>query len=102
MKKDVHSSVIVEGYQAAAEKALELLSTIAKNIQPDDKESLLKICTNKYAIKLISEDSGMLSKIVVDAILKIATKKAEHFSVDLDNIKVEKKSGGINSRYRTN
>ena len=44
--------------------------------------------------KLISEDSDILSKIVVDAILKITETKKEKSTVDLDNIKVEKKAGG--------
>ena len=44
--------------------------------------------------KLISEDSDPLSKIVVDAVMKIAAKKDQKFTVDLDNVKVEKKSGG--------
>jgi len=43
--------------------------------------------------KLISDDSDLISKIVVDAILKIAIKKEQKYSVDLDNIKVEKKAG---------
>ncbi len=94
LDKDVHSTVIVEGYQAASEKALELLSQIAKQITPDDRTSLLKIAKTSMQSKLISEDSEPISKIVVDAILKISTKKAEKYTVDLDNIKVEKKSGG--------
>ncbi len=94
LNKDVHSSVIVEGYQAASEKALELLSQIAKQITPDDRSSLLKIAKTSMQSKLISEDSEPISKLVVDAILKISTKKAEKYTVDLDNIKVEKKSGG--------
>lgn len=94
LKKEVHSSVIVEGYQAAAEKALEIYSEIAKKIKPDDKESLEKIAVTSMESKLISEDSDVLSKIVVDAILKIATKKDDVYAVDLDNIKVEKKAGG--------
>ena len=93
LNKDVHSSVIVEGYQAAAEKTLQLLSQMAKTIQPDDKASLLKIAKTSMESKLISEDSGTLSKIVVDAILSIATKKEQKYTVDLDNIKVEKKAG---------
>ncbi|MCZ6583346.1 MAG: thermosome subunit beta [Thaumarchaeota archaeon] len=93
LNKDVHSSVIVEGYQAAAEKTLQLLSQMAKTIQPDDKASLLKIAKTSMESKLISEDSGILSKIVVDAILTIATKKEQKYTVDLDNIKVEKKAG---------
>jgi len=94
LKKDVHSSVIVEGYQAAAEKTLEIYSEMAKKIKPDDRESLLKIAVTSMQSKLISEDSDVLSKIVVDAILKVATKKGETYSVDLENIKVEKKAGG--------
>jgi thermosome len=94
LKKDVHASVIIDGYQAAAEKTLEIYSEMAKKIQPDDKESLLNIATTSMESKLISEDSGTLSKVVVDAILSIVTKKGDNYSVDLDNIKVEKKTGG--------
>ncbi|MCV0413052.1 thermosome subunit beta [Nitrosarchaeum sp.] len=94
LKKEIHPSVIIEGYQAAAEKTLEIYSQMAKKILPDDRETLLKIATTSMQSKLISEDSDVLSKIVVDAILKVATKKAETYSVDLENIKVEKKAGG--------
>ena len=94
LKKDVHPSVIIEGYQAAAEKTLEIYAEMAKKIKPDDRETLLKIATTSMQSKLISEDSDVLSKVVVDAILKVATKKAETYSVDLENIKVEKKAGG--------
>ncbi|MFB5609242.1 MAG: thermosome subunit beta [Nitrosarchaeum sp.] len=94
LKKDVHASVIIEGYQAAAEKTLEIYSEMAKKIKPDDVQTLLKIAITSMQSKLISEDSDLLSKIVVDAILKVAVKKAETYSVDLENIKVEKKAGG--------
>jgi len=93
LKKDVHSSVIVEGYQAASEKTLEILSEIAKKIQPDDRESLLNVAKTSMESKLVSDESDSLSKIVVDAILKITIKKDEKYTVDLDNIKVEKKTG---------
>jgi thermosome len=94
LNKDVHSSTIIDGYQAAADKTLEIYSNLAKKIQPDDKASLLKIATTSMQSKLISEDSSLLSKIIVDAILSIATKKGDTYSVDLENIKVEKKAGG--------
>nr|AIF07784.1 thermosome subunit [uncultured marine thaumarchaeote KM3_24_H04] len=94
LSKDVHSSVIIDGFQAASEKSLEILDEIAKKVQPDDKETLLKIAATSMESKLISEDSDILSKIVVDAILKITETKNQKSSVDLDNIKVEKKAGG--------
>jgi len=93
LEKDVHSTVIVDGYQAAAEKSLELLAGFAKSIKPDDQESLIKIAKTSMQSKLISEDSEPMSKLVVGAILKIAEKNGDAYSVDLDNLKVEKKSG---------
>ena len=93
LEKDVHSTVIVDGYQAASEKSLELLADFAKSVKPDDQESLIKIAKTSMQSKLISEDSEPLSKLVVGAILKIAEKNGDAYSVDLDNLKVEKKSG---------
>ena len=94
LEKNVHSTVIVDGYQTAAVKALELLAHISKSVVPDDRESLLKIATTSMQSKLVSEDSGFLSELIVDAILKIAQKTKNNYSIDLDNLKVEKKSGG--------
>src|SRR5574341_149088 len=94
LKKDVHSSVIVEGFQAAAEKALEILTEIAKPVKPDETDELIKVAKTSMESKLISEDSPSLSKLVVDAILRIAEKHGEKYVVDLDNVKVEKKAGG--------
>lgn len=94
LEKDVHSTIIIDGYQAASEKALELLAKLAKTVKPDDRESLIKIAKTSMQSKLVSEDSAPLSKLVVDAILKIAEKDGDKHSVDLDNLKVEKKAGG--------
>ena len=94
LKKDVHSSVIIEGFQAASEKALEILSEISKKVTPDDRETLLKVASTSMESKLISEDSESLSKIVVDSVMSITEKSNDISSVDLDNLKVEKKAGG--------
>ena len=94
LSKDVHSSVIIEGYQAASEKALEILTEISKKVTANDKETLINIARTSMESKLISEDSDVLSKIVVDAILKKTDTKNDKSTVDLDNIKVEKKAGG--------
>jgi thermosome len=94
LDKDVHATVIIEGYQAAAEKALLLLTEMAKQVSPNEKEILLKIAKTSMQSKLISEDSDMLSKLVVDSILQVVEKEAGGHRVDLDNIKVEKKAGG--------
>jgi thermosome len=94
LEKDVHSTVIIDGYEAASAKALELLVELAKIIKPDDRESLIKIAKTSMQSKLVSEDSVPLSKLVVDAILKIVEIDGDKHSIDLDNLKVEKKAGG--------
>jgi len=94
LEKDVHSTVIIDGYEAASAKALELLVELAKVIKPDDRESFIKIAKTSMQSKLVSEDSVSLSKLVVDAILKIVEIDDDKHSVDLDNLKVEKKAGG--------
>jgi len=94
LNKDVHSSTIIDGYQLASDHVLEIYSDLAKKIESNDKQSLMKIATTSMQSKLISEDSGLLSKMIVDAILSIATKKGDDYFVDLENIKIEKKAGG--------
>lgn len=95
LKKDVHSSTIVEGFQEAAEKTLEIYGEVAEKISPGDRAELLKVAKTSMESKLISEDSEELAGVVVDAVLSVAAKaKDGSTTVDLDNIKVEKKAGG--------
>ena len=95
LKKDVHSSVVVEGYQAAAEKSLEMMDGLASTVEATDEDSLLKVAKTSMQSKLISEDSDPLSRLVVSAVVRIAEKKEDGtYAVDLDDVKVEKKSGG--------
>src|SRR5438445_7142733 len=95
INKNVHQSVIVDGYDAASEQALKLLRKIALKVNLEDKELLIKIARTSMYSKLVSEDSPILSQIAVDATRQVAEKvDGTSLSVDLDNIKVEKKAGG--------
>ena len=96
ISKDVHPSVIVDGYTAASEQALKILQKIAVKVDVNEKQQLQKIARTSMDSKLVSDDSPILSQIVVDATKQIAEKIGDHegLKVDLDNIKVEKKAGG--------
>src|ERR671934_879681 len=93
INKDVHPSVIVDGYNAAAEQALKLLEKIAVKVDIADKDTLLKITRTTMDSKLVSDDSPVLAQIVVDATKQVAEKADGIYKVDLDDIKVEKKAG---------
>ena len=95
IKKNVHPSVIIDGYDAASEQALNLLQKIAVKVNLEDKELLIKVARTSMYSKLVSEDSPTLSQIAVDAIRQVAEKvEGGTLRIDLDNIKVEKKAGG--------
>ena len=95
LAQDVHSTIIVEGYQKAAERALEVLKIGAKKINPlQDREMLHRIANTSMASKMVSADSPHISNIVLDAVLSVVEVLSdEKYSVDLDNIKMEKKAG---------
>ncbi|MFL6524754.1 MAG: thermosome subunit beta [Nitrososphaera sp.] len=94
--KDVHPTVIVDGYRMASEKAIEMLRNAATKVDPTDRQILGKIARTSMASKLVSVNSEPLSKIVVDAVIAVAEKAIDNnnLRVDPDNIKVEKKAGG--------
>jgi len=92
--QDVHPTVIVDGYKKAAKKAKQYLSEISENITPNDKNILKKIAKTSMQTKLVRKDSDFLADIIVNSIVSVARKDGEKFEVDIDDVKVEKKTGG--------
>jgi thermosome len=93
INKDVHPTVIVDGYRKAQEKALEILNQLAVKVDPNDKETLKKIAMISMATKLITESRDPMAEIAVDAMLQVAEKTPEGYKVDVEDVKVEKKAG---------
>ena len=91
--KNVHPTVIIDGYRKAADKALEILEKIAIPVDPTDREALKKVAMTSMASKLVSENREQLAEIAVDAVLHVARKVGDEYRVDLDDIMVEKKPG---------
>jgi archaeal chaperonin len=95
--KDVHPTVIVDGYAIASEKAIEILKKASTKVDPADRQILGKIAHTSMASKLVSVNAEPLSRIVVDAVIAVAEKASDNSNnlrVDVDSIKVEKKAGG--------
>ena len=94
ISKDVHPTVVVDGYMKALEKAQLILESIAEKVDPSSKTDLLKIATTSMMTKLVSDDAPHLAQLVVDAVTQVAEKTESGYKVDIDNVKVEKKAGG--------
>ncbi|MDE1858041.1 MAG: TCP-1/cpn60 chaperonin family protein [Thaumarchaeota archaeon] len=94
LDKDVHPTVIVDGYSKAAKRAIEALEDAAEKVTPDDRGWLVKVARTSMQTKLVFKEAGELAELVVDAILAVAEKADKGFRVDIENVKVEKKPGG--------
>ena len=103
--KNVHPTVIVEGFKRASHEAINFLKESAIKVDTQDKSFLNKIARTSMASKMVSTDSQRLADVVVDAVVSViekiptitavGSKESESKSkVDIDNIKVEKKAGG--------
>jgi thermosome len=93
IEKNVHPTIIIDGYRKASLKALETLEKIAIPVKPTNKEVLTKVATTSMASKLVAEYKEHLAEIAASAILSVAQEVEGQYKVDLDDIMVEKKPG---------
>jgi len=94
LEQEVHPTIIVDGYRKAAKKAKQFIKSIAQQVTPNDKPILLKIAKTALQTKMVRKESDQLSDLIVKAVLAVAQKEGDNFTVDIDDIKVEKKAGG--------
>ncbi len=93
LEQEVHPTLIVTGYRLAAEKAYEILKELALDVMPDDTETLEKIATTSMTGKGAEVARELLTELAVDSVRAIA-EKGEKGKVDIEHIKLEKKTGG--------
>nr|WP_232688708.1 thermosome subunit alpha [Halobacterium zhouii] len=90
LEQDIHATTLAQGYRQAAAKAKEFLDEQAIDVSPDDTEELEKIAATAMTGKGAENAKDLLSDLVVRA----AQSVADDGTVDTDNIKVEKVTGG--------
>ena len=99
----IHPTLVIDGYRKAMMQALDILNKIAEEVKPHSDRSILNnIARTSMESKLVSVDSDVLADLAVDAVMAVSNKvtQSEISSensferVDLDNIKIQKKSGG--------
>jgi thermosome len=92
MDLEVHPTTIASGYRNASEKAYAILDKLAIKISPDDDAALKKIAVTSITGKGAGVAAGEhISKLAVKAVRAVVD---ENGKVDVENIKVEKKTGG--------
>jgi len=94
MEKGIHSSIIAKGYRMAAAKAQEILEDIGKKISIKDEKLLMEIAKTAMTGKGAEASKEVIARLSMEAIKQIAEEEDGKISVDMDNVKVEKKEGG--------
>jgi thermosome len=89
MDMGIHPTVITTGYRLAAAKANELLPGFAIPAGSNNKDILRKIAFTAMTGKSAGAVGDKLSDLAVKAVLAVE----ENGKVDVENIKVEKKTG---------
>ena len=69
--RGIHPTTISESFQLCAEKAIEVLTSMSKPIQLTDRGTLLKSASTSLNSKVVSQYSGILGPMSVDAVLKV-------------------------------
>ncbi len=93
LDQKIHPTMIVSGYKKAADKAEEILNSIAIDVKPTDAATLLKIAMTSMNSKITAGAREHLAQIAVDAILQVAEKKDGKYEADRDMVNILKKQG---------
>ena len=94
LDQDVHPTVIAKGYRMAAEKAEEILQSMAADIDISDDELLKKVAETAMTGKGAEKAKDYLAELVVKAVKAVAEEMNGEISINADHVKIEKKVGG--------
>ncbi|MEM2006267.1 MAG: thermosome subunit beta [Sulfolobales archaeon] len=92
--KNVHPTVIINGYKKALEEASRYASEIAEDIDPQNFELLKKIASTALTSKAVHGVKDHFAEIAVRAVQQVVEERGGRKYVDIDNIQIIKKHGG--------
>ncbi|AMD30415.1 thermosome subunit beta [Acidilobus sp. 7A] len=93
--RNIHPTIIIQGYKTAVDKAVEVLNSIAEPVSIDDTEKLIKVAMTSLNSKAVGEAREYFAKIVVDAARAVAEMRGDkQYYVDINNVQIVKKHGG--------
>jgi thermosome len=93
VEKNVHPTIIIDGYKKASEKALEVLEKMAIPVDINSQDYPKRAAMTSMASKLVAEHREYLADLSVKAILAVAEQDGDKYKADIDDVKVEKKAG---------
>src|SRR4030042_4772576 len=93
LDKNIHPTVIIEGYKKASEEAQKILEKIAIPVTFEDEKTLRNIAITSISSKSINVAEDHFAKIIVEAVKQVSEKVDKKYVADIDLIKIVKKHG---------
>ena len=96
LEQNIHPTIIVNGYNLASIEAKKILKTLTKSVSANDRDLLFKIASTAITGRTTEISKDTFANLAVDAILSIVDPengKKDGKTIDMDNIKIEKKMG---------
>ncbi|MCL4391349.1 TCP-1/cpn60 chaperonin family protein [Candidatus Parvarchaeota archaeon] len=93
LDQSIHPTLIARGYRLAGNKAQEILDKIKLKLDLSNKDDLGRIVKTAIIGKSTGADSHIVS-LIVEAVQHVKSMSKDNDTLDLDDIKVEKKVGG--------
>ncbi len=94
LEQNIHPTIVAKGYRLAAEKAIEVLYNISEPVTIKDKDLLRNIAVTAMTGKGAEAAKEHLAEMIVKATSSVAEEKDGIFTIDAEDIKIEKKVGG--------
>jgi thermosome len=93
IEQEIHPTIIASGYRLAADKAVEVLNSLAMTVEMSNRDLLISIAETAMTGKGAESSKRLLSEIAVDAVTSVVDTNGK-VTVDKENINVVKKVGG--------
>ena len=94
LAKDVHPTIIINGFKKALEEAARYAEKIARAVDLSDEETLRRIASTALTSKAVHGVRDYFAEIAVKAVKQIVEDRDGKKYVDIDNIQIIKKHGG--------
>ncbi len=91
----LHPRTIIDGYQKAWAKTVEIANSLAVSIDPYDNASIRKIASTAMSNKIAQKSIKHITDLVAKATQTASEKEENGRKLDLSNIKVEKIENGL-------
>src|SRR5947209_19830326 len=89
--KDLHPTIIIEGYKKAAEKKIDILDKLSMPVAEKDDATLRHVAMTSMYSKGIVVAKEHFADIAVKAVKQVSEKVDGKIKADIDLVKIEKK-----------